>query len=315
MSAVATIPVTQPLAAFPTSDEIATILDLAQKLVPTGFLPEAIKTPAQAAAIMLKGRELGIPPMYALSNIAIIKGKPTCGSELMIALIKRDHGDNATRFIHTDNDRATLRYKRRDATDYAEYTFTIKDAERAGLTSNTWKQYPATMLRWRCTSAVAKMEFADSIGGMYVPEELGAAVTVVDDQVVIDSRSVAVDARAREVIDIGTGEIIDAPSDAQIAPQRGEADSYDPNNEERRKKGMKAVFAVAKTKRLTDDDVKLMAYKRFEVTSMTALSVEDLGDFWKHLNETDQDDLMQEAYEAHQAASEADTAEANQTED
>ena len=83
-----------PATSLPSPAEWANIFDMAEKLVPTGFLPESIKTPAQAAAVMLKGRELGIPPMYALSNIAVIKGKPTCGAELMLALIYRDHGDN-----------------------------------------------------------------------------------------------------------------------------------------------------------------------------------------------------------------------------
>ena len=53
------------------------IFRMAEQLVPTGFLPKAIDTPQKAAAILLKGRELGIAPMAALSGIAIINQKPT----------------------------------------------------------------------------------------------------------------------------------------------------------------------------------------------------------------------------------------------
>jgi hypothetical protein len=154
----------------------------ASMLVKTGFLPTAIKTPEQAVAIMLKGNELRIPSMYALSNIAVIQGKPVCNAELMLALIYRDHGDEAVRFPQSDHERCTIAYRRRSWHEPQTYSFTLDDAKRAGLTSNqTWQKYPAAMLRARCISAVARLAFPDSIGGMYTPEELGAAVTVSDD--------------------------------------------------------------------------------------------------------------------------------------
>jgi hypothetical protein len=151
-------------------------------LVKTGFLPEAIRTPEQAVAIMLKARELGIPPMYGLSNIAIIKGKPVANAELMLALIYRDHGDNAIRFKTSDNKQCTVAYRRRSWTQPETYSFTLDDAKQAGLLGNqTWSKYPQAMLRARCISAVARMAFADTIGGLYTPEELGATVAVSDE--------------------------------------------------------------------------------------------------------------------------------------
>ncbi|MBV9282954.1 MAG: hypothetical protein JOZ41_23015, partial [Chloroflexi bacterium] len=48
----------------------------ADVLVRSGFLPHGVNTPEKAISIVMKGRELGIPPMYALSNIAVINGKP-----------------------------------------------------------------------------------------------------------------------------------------------------------------------------------------------------------------------------------------------
>jgi len=151
-------------------------------LVKTGFLPDSIKTPEQAIAIMMKGRELGIPSMYALSNIVIIKGKPTCNSELMLALIYRDHGDAAMRIVESTNEACQIAYRRARWSKEQVYAFTAQDAQRAGLmTTDTWKKYTAAMLRARCISAVARMAFPDSIAGMYTPEELGADVEVTDD--------------------------------------------------------------------------------------------------------------------------------------
>jgi hypothetical protein len=148
----------------------------AAALVPTGFLPSAIKTPEQAIAIMMKGRELGIPPMYALSNIAVIQGKPAANAELMLALIYRDHGDDAIQFVEASSSRAVISYKRRHWRERQTFAFTAEDAKQAGLTGDNWRKYPGAMLRARCISAVARLAFPDTIGGMYTPDELGAEV-------------------------------------------------------------------------------------------------------------------------------------------
>lgn len=160
-----------------------TMLDMAGQLVQSGLLPQAIKSPAAALAIIQKGQELGLPPMYALSNIGIINGKPVVGAEVLLAMIYRDHGDQAVRFEDTDAERCALIYKRRSWAQARRHEFTIAEADQAGLLNKggPWKQYPAAMLRARCISAVARLAFPDSIGGLYTPEELGAEVTVTDD--------------------------------------------------------------------------------------------------------------------------------------
>lgn len=58
-------------------------------LVKSGFLPQAIKTPEQGMAVILAGKELGIPPMLAMRKINIIKGSPTISPELMLALVRK----------------------------------------------------------------------------------------------------------------------------------------------------------------------------------------------------------------------------------
>lgn len=151
--------------------------DMAGVLLKTGFLPKSIQTPEQALAIMLKGRELDVPPMQALAQIVPIQGKPTASSELMLALIYRDHGDNAIRVTKSDNTICTVAYARPRWPQAETFSFTIEDARQANLTGKeTWKAFPQAMLRARCISAVARMAFADSIGGMYTPEEMGATV-------------------------------------------------------------------------------------------------------------------------------------------
>jgi hypothetical protein len=172
----------------------------AAMLVKTGFLPNSIKTVEQCVAIMLKGRELSVPAMYALSNIAVINGKPTCGAELMLALVHRDHGRDAIRVKHSTAESCTVEWKEWGGVN--SFTFTIEDAKRAGLANKEgpWRQYPAAMLRARAISAACRMAFPGSIAGMYTPEELGAVVTVRDDgsvDVVEDDRHAAYLANAK----------------------------------------------------------------------------------------------------------------------
>lgn len=162
---------------LPSTRDWETMLSMSEVLVKSGMLPAQIKTAASAVAIIQKGIELGIQPMYALSNIVNIQGKPTANAELMLALIYRDHGDGAVTFTETSNTACEIAYARRSWKQPRFYTFTIEDAKQAGLLSNqTWQKYPAAMLRARCASAVARMAFPDSIGGLYTAEELGAEV-------------------------------------------------------------------------------------------------------------------------------------------
>jgi hypothetical protein len=154
---------------------------IAKKLVESGYLSSGIKTPVQAVTIMLKGEELGIPRMYALSNIAIVNGKPTCSAELMLALVKRDYGHGAIRVYRSTSEECVVQYREPGWDGISSYSWTIDDARAANLTNKEiWRQYPAAMLRARCISAVVRMAFPQCISGMYTPEELGAGVVMND---------------------------------------------------------------------------------------------------------------------------------------
>lgn len=174
---------------LPSPRQWTAMLDMADAMIKTGLLPTTIKTAAAAVVLIMKGSELGIPPMQALAQIAVINGKPSLGAELMAALIYRDQGDDALQFAETSTERCTVSYKRRTWAQRREFTFSLEDAKRAGLLGGaTWTKYPAALLRARCISAVARMAFPDSIGGMYTAEELGAAVTMRDGEFVVEEQ-------------------------------------------------------------------------------------------------------------------------------
>lgn len=170
-----------PNATMPNTEQWQLLRAQAAELLKSRLLPASITTPEAVVAIIVKGRELGIPAMYALSNIVVIKGKPTCSAELMLALVKRDHGPDAIHLAESTRESCTLQY--RSGTFEGRFTWDQEDAKLAGLwgQSAPWTQYPKAMLRARAISALVRAEFPDSIGGMYTAEELGAPVQMTDD--------------------------------------------------------------------------------------------------------------------------------------
>lgn len=154
----------------------------AEALVMSGLLPREIKKAEQAIAIMIKGHELGIQAMHALSHIHIINGKPTMSAELMLAMIMR-HCPTAKINYEQNDDKACRLVASRANIEKSSFSFSIEDARRAGLLSNpTWTKYPRAMLRSRAVSEMARSMFPDCISGIsYTPEEVGGDAVSVDE--------------------------------------------------------------------------------------------------------------------------------------
>jgi len=158
----------------------------AEVLIKSGFLPIAIKTPAQAVAIMLTGRELGIPTMQALRQINVIQGKPTMAAELMLALAYQRIPGFRYAVAKSTKDECVCQFERPGHKPY-QHTFTMKDADALGLAGKqNWHTQPATMLRWRCISSGLRLVAPDAIAGVYTPEELMPDAKVNFDTGVVD---------------------------------------------------------------------------------------------------------------------------------
>lgn len=151
------------------------VREQATVLFKSRLLPQSIDSPEKAIAIILKGSELGIPPMLAFSHLNIIKGKPTISSELMLALIYKNLPGVTINFIRIDNTGCEIEASRPGCSLNA-FKFTQEDAKSAQLLEKeVWKLYPRSMYRSRCISEMARSIFPDIIMGCsYTAEELGA---------------------------------------------------------------------------------------------------------------------------------------------
>ena len=151
------------------------LLRLGTILVKSGLLPTSVKTPEAAAAIILKGRELHIGAMEALSSINVIQGKPITSPQLMLALARRT-GELEDIQIRDDGNTCTVIVKRKGQSPLTT-TFSNDDAKRMNLLNkDNWQKQDKTMRQWRAMGANLRVTFGDATSGLYLYEEMGADV-------------------------------------------------------------------------------------------------------------------------------------------
>jgi len=171
------------------------LVSMGDKLVRTGFLPEHIKTGAQAAAIIMTGREMGMEPMRALRSLAMVKGKVTEYADSQLARFKSDGGK--ARWVKLDDAEAVLWLRHPNGDEHTE-TFTLRDAQRAGA-GPMYQKHPKAMLRSRAVTAGLKSLGWEGGCGTYDPAELAEAPaprTVVQAEPEMDVASALVEAFA-----------------------------------------------------------------------------------------------------------------------
>lgn len=148
----------------------------ADVLVKSGFLPTAINTPEKCIMVMMKGQELGIGYIEALSSINIIQGKPTMAAQLMLAMARRS-GELEDLSIEASDKGATVTIKRKGQSPYTS-VFGIKEATDLQLIGkDNYKKQPATMFKWRAVSDNLRVTFGDAIAGLYSTEEISDGET------------------------------------------------------------------------------------------------------------------------------------------
>lgn len=133
-----------------------------------------VASPEAAAAVMLKGYELGLGLAASFEFIQMVEGKPTLSPRGALALVLNS-GLLETLKIDEQPDRCTVAMKRRDGPDYS-FTWSMDDAKRAGVVKDrgAWMTYPSLMLKWRATGYVIDVLFSDVTGGLKRADEFGA---------------------------------------------------------------------------------------------------------------------------------------------
>lgn len=147
--------------------QIATMISSSQ-LAPTNFRGR----PEDTLVAMMMGNEVGLNPMQAIQNIAVINGRPCIWGDALLALVQNHPSFGSIKETFDDKTMtATCTVKRKGGEPHTS-TFSKADAEQAGLwNKNTWKQYPKRMLAMRARGFALRNQFADALLGLVTREE------------------------------------------------------------------------------------------------------------------------------------------------
>lgn len=164
---------------------------MAQAIVGAGLAPDSYDNDPQKILIgIMAGAEVGLPPLRALANIAIINKRASIYGDGAIALVQATgkvkkvdsyfevDGSRNYWSIGELKDDVTAVYKiwRKDQAEPYEGRFSVADAKRAHLWGNIkrrpWIEYPQRMLMARARAYALRDGFADALSGLSIREEV-----------------------------------------------------------------------------------------------------------------------------------------------
>lgn len=148
-------------------------LTFSDYLADSDMVPKDFKgRPGNCLIAMQWGAELGLKPLQAMQNLAIINGRPSLWGDAVIALVR---ASPLCEFVleSDDGNTATCRVKRRGEPEQSR-TFSMEDAKTAGLQgkSGPWTQYPKRMRQMRARAFALRDVFPDVLRGLPVAEEV-----------------------------------------------------------------------------------------------------------------------------------------------
>jgi len=145
----------------------------------SGLAPETLDSPEKILIAVQLGAEIGLSPMIAVQNIAVIGKRPGVWGDVMLgiprsrglidSIIEEQIGSEAD---DTLGYRCTI--KRKGVERPFIHTFTKADAKKAGLWTKAgpWTNYPKRMLQMRARSWAVRDAFPDVLKGLLTVEEL-----------------------------------------------------------------------------------------------------------------------------------------------
>ena len=148
----------------------------ANAIVASGFAPRGMEKPEAVLVAIQLGAELGLTPMAALQNTAVINGRPAIYGDAALALVRASglltsYKEEEIGEPNTDAHGYRVTATRGDASTVE--TFTVADAKRAKLWAKAgpWTDYPKRMLRFRARGYVLRDLFGDVLKGLRTVEE------------------------------------------------------------------------------------------------------------------------------------------------
>jgi len=149
-------------------------MQFAETMAVSAFCPKAFQgKPADIVVAVQWASEVGLAPLAAMQNMAVINGKPSLYGDGMMALIT-GHAEYVSHKEWREGDEAFCTIVRMRFGEKIETTrsFSMADAKRAGLDGKgPWRSYPKRMLQMRARGFAARDSFPDALSGVIIKEE------------------------------------------------------------------------------------------------------------------------------------------------
>lgn len=152
---------------------LAEALQMAEVISKSSIVPKDYQgNPGNVLVAIQWGMEIGLAPLQAMQNIAVINGRPSLWGDALLALCKASPlCEYITETV--DGETAICVAKRRGDPQPVVREFSMEDAKKAGLAGKQgpWMQYPKRMLQMRARGFCLRDAFPDVLKGMAVAEE------------------------------------------------------------------------------------------------------------------------------------------------
>jgi hypothetical protein len=155
-----------------------------------------ILDPPQAMMLIMLGRKFGLSAVDSLRMIHMIEGKPSMSAQLIVGIVQKSGMAEYFELDESSNTSAKWITKRKGNRKEKSWTFTVNDAKTARLggiwdkekkvlkeafdPNSNWAKFPAVMCSWRAAVFLARVVYADLVGGLYMPDEIGGPEGVIE---------------------------------------------------------------------------------------------------------------------------------------
>lgn len=152
-------------------------IQFSDMLANSSMVPKAYQGKPQDILVCVQwGYEMGLAPMQALQNIAVINGKPSVYGDAAMALVQASPVcEDVEEYFEgegTPNPVAVCVAKRKGRKPVVA-KFSVEDAKRAGLwgKQGPWQSYPKRMMQMRARGFALRDAFPDVLKGLITAEE------------------------------------------------------------------------------------------------------------------------------------------------
>jgi len=156
---------------------ITEAMEFSKMLADSSMVPRAYQGKPQDIMVCVQwGYEIGLAPMQALQNIAVINGKPSVYGDAAMALVQASPVcEGVEEYMEgegTPNPVAVCVAHRKGRKPVTA-KFSVEDAKRAGLwgKQGPWQAYPKRMLAMRARGFALRDAFPDVLKGLITAEE------------------------------------------------------------------------------------------------------------------------------------------------